>query len=62
MKDDFCSVKNDGDDTYFLKFVCTSKLLKFVLLPNGLSPGPGKFIKLTKPPLALLRMPGYTVA
>ena len=31
-------------------------------MPNGLSPGPRNFTKLTKPPLAMLRMQGYTVA
>ena len=36
--------------------------MKFLVLPNGLPPGPRKFTKLTKPPLAMLRMQGYTVA
>ena len=36
--------------------------MKFVVLPNGLSPGPRKFTKLTKPPLALPRIQGHTVA
>ena len=36
--------------------------MKFVVLPNGLSPGPRKLTKLTKPPLALLRIQGHTVA
>ena len=62
LKDAYYSVKIDGDDTCFLKFLCNSKLLKFVVLPNGLSPGPRKFTKLTKPPLAMLKMQGYTVA
>ena len=62
LKDAYCSVKIDGNDTCFLKFLCNSKLVKFVVLPNGLSPSPRKFTKLTKPPLAILRMQGYTVA
>ena len=62
LKDAYYSVKIDGDDARFLNFLCNSKLLKFVVLPNGLSPGPRKFTKLTKPPLAILRMQGYTVA
>ena len=62
LKDAYYTVKSDGDDTCFLKFLCNSKLLKFVVLPNGCSPGPRKFAKLTKPPLAMLRMQGYTVA
>ena len=43
-------------------FVSNSKVLKFVILPSGLSPGTQKFTKLTKPPLFILRMQGYTVA
>ena len=62
LKDAYYSVKIDGNDTCFLKFLCDSKLLKFVVLPNGLSPGPRKFTKLTKPPLVILRMQGYIVA
>ena len=62
LKDAYYSVEIDGNDTCFLKFLCNSKLLKFVVLPNGLSPGPRKFTKLTKPPLAILRMQGSTVA
>ena len=62
LKDAYYSVKIDGDDTCFLKFLCNSKLLKFFVLPNGLPPGPRKFTKLTKPPLAMLRMQGRTAA
>ena len=62
LKDAYYSVKSDGGDTCFLKFLCNSKLLKFVVLANGLSQSPRKFTKLTKPPLAMLRMQGYTVA
>ena len=36
--------------------------MKFVVLANVLSPGPRKFTKLTKPPLALIRIQGHTVA
>ena len=43
-------------------FVSNSKLLKFVVLPSGLSPGTQKFTKLTKPPLFILKMQVYTVA
>ena len=46
----------------FSNFFLTQNFLKFVVLPNGLSPGPRKFTKLTKPRLAILRMQGYTVA
>ena len=43
LKDAYYSVKIDGDDTLFLKILCKSKLLKFVILPNRLPPGPRKF-------------------
>ena len=62
LKDAYNSVKVGGNGTCFLKFLCNSKLLNFFVLPNGLSPGPQKFAKITKPPLAILRMEGYTVA
>ena len=62
LKDAYYSVKIDGNDTFFLKFLCNSKLLRFAVLPNGLSPGLSKFTEPTKPPLAMLRMQGYTVA
>ena len=62
LKDAYYSVKIDGEDTCFLKLVCRSKLLKFVVFPNGLVPGLQKFTKLTKPPLARLRMQGCTIA
>ena len=52
----------DGDNTYFLKFLCSAKILKFVALPIYLSPGPRKFTKLTKIPLVLLWKQGYTAA
>ena len=64
LKDAYYSVKIDGDDARFLDFLCNSKLLKFVVLPNGLSAGPRT--KVTKPPklamLAMLIMQWYTVA
>ena len=62
LKDVCYSVKIDGDDTRVLNFFCNLKLLNFVVLPNGLPPAPQKFTKLTKPPLTMLRMQGYTVA
>ena len=58
VKDAYYSVKINDQDTRFLIFLWNSKLLKFVVLPNGLSPGPRKFTKLTKPPLTMLRMEG----
>ena len=62
LKDAYYSVKIDELDTKYLKFLLNSSLLKFVVLPNGLSPGPRKFTKLTTPSLALLRIQGHTIA
>ena len=62
LKNVYYSVKIDGNVTYFLKFLCNSKPLKVVVLLNGLPPGPWKFTKLTKSPLATLRMQVYAVA
>ena len=62
LKGAYYSVTIDGNDTCFFKFLCNSKLLKFVFLPNGLSPGPRKFTKLTKPPFSISRMQGCSVA
>ena len=45
-----------------LKFLLNFRLLQLVVSPNGLSPGSRKFTKLTKPPLALFRIQGHTVA
>ena len=61
LKDAYYSVKTDANDTYFLNFFVITNL-QFVVLPSGLSPGPREFTKLTNPPLAILRMQGYTVA
>ena len=62
LKNAYYSVKIGSNDTSCLKFLCNSKNLKFVVLAKGLLAGPPKFTKLTKPPLAILRMQGYTVA
>ena len=39
LEDAYYSVKIDGNDTCFFKFLRNSKHLKFVVLQNGLSPG-----------------------
>ena len=44
------------------KFLFKSRLLKPVVLPNGKYPGPRKCTKLTKPPVAILRLQGWAVA
>ena len=49
VKDAYCSVKILEKHAKYLKFFAGSKILKFVVLPNGLSSGPRKFATLTKP-------------
>ena len=58
LKDAYYSVQILEKHTKYLKFFGGSKLLKFVMLPNRLSSGLRKFTKLTKPPLAVLRLEG----
>ena len=52
LKDAYYSVKISEEDFKYLKFYLGKNLLKFVVLPNGLSSGPRKFTKLTKLPIA----------
>ena len=61
LKDAYYSVKISEEDTKYLKFY-VGKNFKFVVLPNGLCSGPRKFTKLTKPPIACLRIEGVIVA
>ena len=60
LKDACYSVKISEEDLKYLNFYAGKNLLKFVL-PNGLSSGLRNFTKLTKPPIACLRI-GVTVA
>ena len=62
LKDAYCSVKILEKHTKYLKFFARPKLLMFVVLPNGLPSGPRKFKKITKAPLAILRLEGITIA
>ena len=62
LKNAYYSVKISEEDSKYLKFYVGKNLLKFVVLPNGLSSGPRKFTKLTKPPIACLRIEGVIVA
>ena len=61
-KDTYYSVKISEEDSKYLKFYSGKFFLKFVVLPNGLSSGPQKFTKLTKPPITCLRIDGVIVA
>ena len=62
LKDDNYSVKISKEDSKYLKFYAGKNLFKFFVLPNGLSSGPRKFTKLTKPVIAWLRIEGVIVA
>ena len=62
LKDACYSVEILEEHRKDLKFFARSKLLKFIVLPNGLSSGPRKFKKLTKPPIAALRLEGIIIA
>ena len=53
---------NHLKDSKYLKVYAGKIFLKFVVLPNGLSSGPRKFTKLTKPPIACLKIAGVIVA
>ena len=62
LKGAYYSVKISEEDSKYLEFYAGKNVLKFVVLPNGLSSGPRKFTKLTKPPIACLRIEGVIVA
>ena len=61
LKDAYYSVKIYENDT-FLKFLCDGKLFKFIILLNGILPGPSKFTNFSKPPFAFLRLRSPTIA
>ena len=62
LKDAYYSVKILEEHTKYLTFFAGSKLLKFVVLPNGLPSGPKRSTKLTKPAIVVLRLEGITIA
>ena len=55
IKDAYYSVPIRKEDQKFFRFSFGSKLYQYTALPNGFAPGPRKFTKLLKPPLAKLR-------
>ena len=55
FQDAYYSVPINENHQKFLKFCFKGVFYKFTCLPNGLSPGPRRFTKLLKPPLAKLR-------
>ena len=55
IKDAYYSVPIHEEDQKFFRFSFQGKLYQYSALPNGFSPGPRKFTKLLKPPLAQLR-------
>lgn len=62
IKDAYYSVPIAPACQKFLRFQHHGRLFQFQVLPNGFSPGPRKFTKLLKPPLAKLRQELITVA
>ena len=61
LKDAYYSAKISEEDSKYLTLYAGNFFLKFVVLPNGLSSGPQKFTKLTKPTIACLRIEGVIV-
>ena len=55
IKDAYYSVPIHPRYQRYLKFAWGGRLYKFLVLPNGLSPAPRKFTKLSKAPLSWLR-------
>ena len=62
LKDAYYSVKVCEEDSEYLEFHARRVCLKFVVLSNGVSSCPQKFTKLTKQPIACLRIEGVIVA
>ena len=62
LKDAYYSVKVCKEDSKYLEFHAGRICLKFVVLSNGLSSCPQKFTKLTKQPIACLRVEAIIVA
>ena len=62
LKDAYYTVPINSDHTKFLKFIWKNQLYKFLILTNGLCCGPRKFTKLMKPPIAMIRLDGHTIA
>ena len=62
LKDAYYSVAIKEDCTKFFTFQFNGIHYKFLVLPNGYKKGPLKFTKLTKAPLAILRLQGHLVA
>ena len=55
IKDAYYSVPIADVDQKYFKFLHNGQLYKYTALPNGFSPGPRKFTKIVKVPLATLR-------
>ena len=54
IKDAYYSVPIADVDQKYFKFLHNGQLYKYTALPNGFSPGPRKFTKIVKVPLATL--------
>ena len=56
LKDAYYSIKISKNFQGYLKFEFLHKLYKFVCFPNGLTPCPRKFTKITKVPLSSMKL------
>ena len=56
LKDAYYSIKISENFQGYLKFEFLNKLYKFVCFPNGLTPCPRKFTKITKVPLSSMKL------
>ena len=61
LKDAYYSVKMHEKFQCYLKFAWDEKLYKFVCFPNGLSPCPRRFTKLTNVPMSHLRIQKHPI-
>ena len=61
-KDAYYSVPVKKSDRKWLRFQFRGQLYEFTCLPNGLSPGPRLFTKVTKPLFATIREKGHLVS
>ena len=62
IKDAYYSIPVDESSQKYLKFLWKERLYQSCVLPNGLSPCPGWFAKLLKPPLAELRKSKHDIS
>ena len=62
LKDAYYSIPIRKSDRKYLRFYWQDNLYQYTCLPNGLSSGPRKFIKIMKPALSTLHIRGHIVS